>query len=969
MTTTIETIATKLGLKKAGKTNGEIQYYDPHDQKTPDLYIDTENERWYTFSNGQNKGGGYIDLIKHVKNYNTEKAQEWLAQNTQKTINDDQKQYINKKETVKEILEKTTALAQRQLQRKDDLRQQIKENRNFDDELINDARIGYINETVENTLRTRYKHDDLVNSGLFKKTDDGTVRCILKDRIVFPYITNDEVIYMAGRKTQDWQEAKYKKTVSTDYNRHILYQFRHNRDNLIITEGFTDALSAWKAGYDVVSPATVKFKDDDIKKIRRVASEYKNVYIINDGDEAGQEGAKDTAIEMTKHGVTPYFVMLDDGQDLDDWTTEHGYNIDDLLNQAQSYIDHLVKQVKTRDDPSSQVEAKKTLYEAVMDWPQTQRKNVWRDLNSPAPVLEYEMRQHKQQLQQDQDHDFYEYTIPTKGNGEGRKFSPKKLAVDIMDDYDFAKLVDSDQFLVYEDGYWQRNAANVVKQEISTKLGHEYNTARKRNVKEYIEDQSHVERKNFQTVSDKVNVKNGVVDLNSGDVLPHSPSYNFQFKIPWRYDPDAECPEIDSFLDEITNGDETKKKKLYQLFGYVIMPDLIDEKAGVLVGSGSNGKTIVIELMKELLGHMGNAYTNKSLQDLQGSRFSTNMLFGKVANFDDDMPSKKLEQTGLFKKLTGGTDQGAEIKFGSQYNFKPYASMIFAANYLPKTDDQSNGFYRRWYMVHLPVDFVDNPADEDPLQKQKRQKDDLLAELTSAREMRGLLRKAVDNAMELRRNGGFAHDRDWREKRELWERHSEPVSSFIKRFISQGVTKTEANSRQSDDDNSSLLEHKYDYIRKDCLYDMILGYTRMISGEDVSKKDIEKALNNSTLQSGVVQPRSENRTRCYSGVKMELPPKEQGGGQGVPLHLWGLIEGKYSDSQQSVYIRKSDKSVDEVVMEVVSELDTGSGVNYEEVFNTVEDDGFDRSEIKKTVNDLKDDGALYEPKPGRVKKL
>ena len=87
-----------------------------------------------------------------------------------------------------------------------------------------------------------------------------------------------------------------------------------------------------------------------------------------------------------------------------------------------------------------------------------------------------------------------------------------------------------------------------------------------------------------------------------------------------------------------------------------------------------------------------------ALQDLSG-RFKSSVLDGKLANISDDLSSKDLKNTGMFKQLCAGGLITAEKKFKDPYSFENRAKLIFATNMVPISGHKSPAFYRRWLLI------------------------------------------------------------------------------------------------------------------------------------------------------------------------------------------------------------------------------------------------------------------------------
>jgi putative DNA primase/helicase len=147
---------------------------------------------------------------------------------------------------------------------------------------------------------------------------------------------------------------------------------------------------------------------------------------------------------------------------------------------------------------------------------------------------------------------------------------------------------------------------------------------------------------------------------------------------------------------------------LFEIIGYCLYPRYPLNKAFMLVGDGSNGKSTYLRLLKEILG--AHNIVGLSLQDLCNYRFAASELYHKLANIYEDIPAKPIGYTGPFKILTGEDWFSAPRKFKTSIFMCNYAKLIFSANELPQVSDQTYAFWRRWIVIEFPNKFPDDPG-------------------------------------------------------------------------------------------------------------------------------------------------------------------------------------------------------------------------------------------------------------------
>jgi putative DNA primase/helicase len=214
----------------------------------------------------------------------------------------------------------------------------------------------------------------------------------------------------------------------------------------------------------------------------------------------------------------------------------------------------------------------------------------------------------------------------------------------------------------------------------------------------------------------KMNFLNGWLDLTTMTFNPPSDRLGFRHVLPYNYEPTATCPHYLSLMNNVTGGDSQLQSILNEYAGYALSNDKIWlQKALVLLGEGSNGKSTWLNILKALVGE-GN-YSSLGLKDFE-SEYCRQMLDGKLFNVAEEMPRQRLE-TANFKAIsTGGTVQ-ARKPYQEPYSFTNRAKMLFACNTLPETQDTSGGFFRRFLIVPFNQEFSEARGNLDPFIEDK----------------------------------------------------------------------------------------------------------------------------------------------------------------------------------------------------------------------------------------------------------
>jgi putative DNA primase/helicase len=200
-----------------------------------------------------------------------------------------------------------------------------------------------------------------------------------------------------------------------------------------------------------------------------------------------------------------------------------------------------------------------------------------------------------------------------------------------------------------------------------------------------------------------VNFNNGTLHLGpEGNQLKVFAMEDMLFyQLPFNYDPKANAPNFQIFLDRVL-PDKEQQAILFEYLAYLfIQPSTLKlEKALILHGSGANGKSTLFDIVNALLGKAN--VTNFSLQSLTNeSGYHRIKLIGKLLNYASEI-SSKMDST-LFKQLVSGEPTEARAPYGEPILIENYAKLIFNCNELPKDVEQNHAFFRRFIILEFGV--------------------------------------------------------------------------------------------------------------------------------------------------------------------------------------------------------------------------------------------------------------------------
>ena len=296
-----------------------------------------------------------------------------------------------------------------------------------------------------------------------------------------------------------------------------------------------------------------------------------------------------------------------------------------------------------------------------------------------------------------------EIIIPPKGEAKGIK--PAQVARELKElDFYFATFQGNLHQYV---GGTYIPAGQPLKKLLIKYLGSEWKTSQRNEIIAYLEDDAPELLE--KPPSHLINTLSGIFNLTTGTLEPHTPELLSTVQINVVYDPSAKCDRIERFLYEIVPDDAVETLK--QWVGYLLTTDNTRKKALLCLGSGSNGKSTLLRLIEHMLGPRN--VSAIPLHKLEGNRFSTANLFGKLANIAPDLSNKRLPDTINFKAITGNDLIEAERKYRDAFQFRPFSRLIFSMNELFDSPDTTDAFLDRWLIVRFPNKFPVQDIDQE----------------------------------------------------------------------------------------------------------------------------------------------------------------------------------------------------------------------------------------------------------------
>jgi putative DNA primase/helicase len=353
------------------------------------------------------------------------------------------------------------------------------------------------------------------------------------------------------------------------------------------------------------------------------------------------------------------------------------------------------------------------------------------------------------------------------------------------DDIHICVRPNTDALWAFDDGVWTRDGERTLRQAGRQAVG-SMNFGS--NVVTELKTQARSDGR-VEVPADEFGVKPGTVAVVNGLLyLPTAaggggtdalrdlrPEDYAQAQLPVEYDPDATAEEWDTYVREW--AEDGRADALQEYIGYCLHVGAMPiHRTLLLVGSGANGKSTFLAVVRALLGREN--ITSTELQTLANERDALADFEGALANIDDDLSARKLGSgLGMFKKLTGGDRVRGRRLYQEGFQFQATGKHLYAANEVPNVTvpDEDEAFWRRWLLVEFPNYYP--PSERDT---------DLADRLTHPNRLSGVLNWAIDGWQRLLEQGHFTNeDRLAHAKRSRWQAWGDSVEKFINECVTE----------------------------------------------------------------------------------------------------------------------------------------------------------------------------------------
>lgn len=238
-----------------------------------------------------------------------------------------------------------------------------------------------------------------------------------------------------------------------------------------------------------------------------------------------------------------------------------------------------------------------------------------------------------------------------------------------------------------------------------------------------------------------LNVRNGTLDLRTGELRPHRREDLCSKLAPVEWDAGATCPAWDAFLARVQPDPEVRAF-VQRLAGYAATGVVREHVLPIHYGSGGNGKGVCADTLLAVLGDYGVQVPVELLMEARGDRHPTERttLMGRRFAAASEPKEGGALDVALVKALTGGDTISARFMRGDFFEFQPQHKLWFSTNHRPVIKETANAIWRRVLLIPWAVEIPTEQQDHG-----------LKGKL--AAEASGILRWVVEGCLAWQREG------------------------------------------------------------------------------------------------------------------------------------------------------------------------------------------------------------------------
>jgi putative DNA primase/helicase len=216
-----------------------------------------------------------------------------------------------------------------------------------------------------------------------------------------------------------------------------------------------------------------------------------------------------------------------------------------------------------------------------------------------------------------------------------------------------------------------------------------------------------------------LNAPDGVIDLRSGQVRPHSPR-DYMTKIA-AVGPRGDCPRWLAFLNRIFAGNSDLIAYMRRVLGYGLTGLTTEHAQFFAFGTGANGKSVLLSTIAGILGDYHRTAPIETFVASNGDRHPTELAGRRGSRLVTAVETEEGRRwaESRIKQLTGGDTIAARFMRQDFFEYRPAFKLVIAGNHKPSLRTVDEAIRRRFHLVPFAVTIPPDERDGELTEKLK----------------------------------------------------------------------------------------------------------------------------------------------------------------------------------------------------------------------------------------------------------
>jgi len=210
-------------------------------------------------------------------------------------------------------------------------------------------------------------------------------------------------------------------------------------------------------------------------------------------------------------------------------------------------------------------------------------------------------------------------------------------------------------------------------------------------------------------------VKNGVLELRTGNLRPYELEDYLTYKLDVDYNPDADTSKQVRFFNDVLRNDAEAIAFTQYFLGYCITGETNRQQLLILEGShdGANAKSLLVMCLQTLLGRLFSTASRKAfmMKDGENNDSLYDARFSRALVVPELNKNTVLDE-GMIKNFTGTDPVNVSAKYKNNITFLPQFKILMPLNDMFPVPAEAGAVWRRILLIQFKVRFLGKDAHD-----------------------------------------------------------------------------------------------------------------------------------------------------------------------------------------------------------------------------------------------------------------